>query len=63
MIRLICKLVNANPTQVGAPAIEEYRTFDVDLPEVEEFLVTPVDYSLTWASLIGAHVLDRKEKP
>jgi hypothetical protein len=40
MIRIICKVVDeAGAIHIGSPVSIAYKTFDVELPEVEEFLL------------------------
>lgn len=66
MIRLIIRVDDASmPAHLGGAVLTQYRTFDVDLPEIEGLLKqanAPKSYSQ--AQLVGGEIverLDRKE--
>lgn len=57
MLRLIVQIVDiGDAANVGGPVQTRYRTFDVDLPEVEAELRT--DYKWATRSLVGAELLN-----
>lgn len=57
MLRLIVQIVDiGDACNIGGPIQTRYRTFDVDLPEVEAELRTD-DYKWATRSLVGAELL------
>lgn len=58
MIRLIVRAIDAShcPHVGGAPH-ETYRTFDIDAPDVENFLAGHAGLSGVSAALVGAEVV------
>lgn len=58
MIRLIVRAIDAShcPHVGGAPH-ETYRTFDIDAPDVEEFLTGYAGMPGASAALVGAEVV------
>lgn len=58
MLRLIVQIVDTGDAcNVGGPVQTRYRTFDVDLPEVEAELRT--DYKWATRSLVGAEIMEQ----
>ena len=44
MIRILCRVAyRGAAAHVGGPVDLEYKTFDVELPEVEKWLTTNID--------------------
>lgn len=62
-LRIIVRTDNMNhAAHVGAPVVTTYRTFDVDLPEVEEYLRAGgynEDGSFLVRQVIGAEEIGR----
>ncbi|MGE5523423.1 MAG: hypothetical protein ACM3SS_06900 [Rhodospirillaceae bacterium] len=60
MIRLVVRTCDAGmAANVGGEVCVEYKTFDVDVPELEAFLREVGTYS--FKNIVGAELLDAKE--
>jgi len=61
MIRVIVRTVNcANAAHVGGPIDTDYKTFDVDLPELKKFLQEPTLNGWTYHAreVVGVELLE-----
>jgi len=58
MVRLIIRISSVCPVE-GATEEHTYKTFDVELPEVEEFLSEKMYYGSR--TLVGAEVIKQEE--
>lgn len=57
MIRVLCRQIDgSNMANVGGPLEESYRTFDIDFPQLEDWLRKSGESFLT-RSVIGVEVL------
>lgn len=57
MIRLIIRIDDAGmAANVGGAVLTEYRTFDLDAPEIEAALSAAAGKSYTHAQIVGAEV-------
>jgi hypothetical protein len=58
MLRLVCTEVDGNDAaHVGGPVHTRYRTFDVELPELEEWLRSRGPNEFTSRSVTGVEML------
>jgi hypothetical protein len=63
MIRIVCSIADASmAANVGGPVQVAMKTFDVDLPELEQWL-TKRDHSYQERTFTGIEVIQPKEKP
>jgi hypothetical protein len=59
VIRIIVRSSDCGAAaNVGGPVYTDYRTFDVDIPELEEFLREQRTYLVR--EVVGVEVLERK---
>lgn len=64
MIRLIIRTDDATTAaHVSGPVHVTYRTFDVDLPEVERFLAQYANQGLIERHLVGAELIAKATTP
>lgn len=60
MIRLIARSADRGAAaNVGGPVDTEYKTFDVDLPEVEAWLLKNSGKYL-WSEIVGAEIIKKE---
>ena len=58
MLRVLCRMEDAGKAaNVGGSVDCEYKTFDVDLPEVEEYIRPQPDLTYRYVEVIGVEVL------
>lgn len=62
MIRIIVQTDDAGmAANVGGHVHTTYKTFDVDLPEIEAFLREPKEAGYVHRHFVGAEIVIRKE--
>lgn len=64
MIRIICREVHiADVALGGAPSAPiTMKTFDVDLPELEEYLKPKESTSYNYCEVVGVELIQAKER-
>jgi hypothetical protein len=61
---IVCDVDSGYACNVGGPVAVNYRTFDIDAPEVEAFLREPSEkkWSYSQRTISGVEVLAAKEQ-